>query len=143
MDFVRALHRKKYKQKARRFHSDSFKNLNGAISIIDVECIQETSTDTCGHIEHFYKSVICGKPFAFWVIRHHDLETHFGKGQFSIVPKTSDSGDECHRNLTGVDNKPASRFQRDYCKESDIFWCMQGGCVPLTEELDKILQRVL
>ena len=143
MEFIRALHWRKYKTKVKRFQSDIFKNLNGAISIIDKECIDATGEEVCRHLELHYQTVVKGIPFAFWVIRSQDLETHFAAGNFSITREVSESGDECHRNLRGVQDKDSRKFQKLFFREKDAYWCMTDGCFQLNDEVNRRLRNIL
>lgn len=143
MEFAGVLHRRKYRPKLKRFTSDSFKKLNGAISVVEIDCIEETGAGICEHIQRYYASVAQGEPFAFRVIRDCDLDEHFGCGNYSIVPSPSRTGDDCHRNLEGIEDKAAKRFQKNYCDEGDVFWCIDGETHQLDDELAGRLQEIL
>jgi hypothetical protein len=77
------------------------------------------------------------------VITERALEDHFGSGNYSIVQVPSSSGDACHRNLEGIENKDSKKFQKNHYQESDVNWCMEGGCHPLDDVLDERLQKIL
>jgi hypothetical protein len=133
MDIIRALHRLKYDKERKRFSSDTFKNLNGGISVIDSECVHRTTGDACLHLERFYSSVIECKPFAYWIISTDELERAFG-GNFVIVEETSSTGDECHRNIVGLKDGPAQKWAKKNCRPPSVFLCARDHSIQLSNE---------
>jgi hypothetical protein len=135
MRVVRALHRYKYDKTRQRFTSDSFKNNQGSISVIDAQCVAATGVELCSHIEQYYDAVIDRCPFAYWVINTENLLAELGgKFPFRIDAEPNVKGDECHRNIVGIPDKPAQKWAKQNCKPPNVFLCLADDCVALSKE---------
>ena len=129
MGFIRVIHQKHYDPDRRNFKSLAFKPSSdgSGISVIDEECISQSGTSICEHIEVFYKD-ITGLPPIFWQVPTDALpEGH------RFIQQTSITGDICHHNLIGVSDKEA-RMLLKRAKLSDFNICSENGIHrPLTE----------
>src|SRR5258708_11209390 len=103
MGFIRLIHHQHYDPDKKRFKSLAFKpsSNNTGISVINTECIIQTSGSVCEHIQIFYAAV-AGAPPIFWNIPIDLLPEGC-----SLDQHPSSGGDDCHYNLTGLTEKQA------------------------------------
>jgi hypothetical protein len=97
------------------------------MSIFDRLCAEATSGLICAHIEHFYKSV-GGETAVFYILNDNELPAGS-----NIIATLSDTGDECHREVTGIGNGPLKKAFKDRVPEQ-FFICDDDGFRPLTQE---------
>ena len=106
----------------------AFKSKSDGISIFDAECGVRASGSICAHIARYYPQGF-EEPIIFW---------QFSSGEIllpdaTIEQKTSESGDACHHNITGL-SRPASKkiiygVSINYCSI-----CEDGNIRSLTPE---------
>ncbi len=129
MSLIRTIHFKKYSETKRRFTSDVFKNFHGGISVFDSECATGvTPLGPCAHIIQFYNSTV-GNPIAFWKIDADQLIDYFKEKGLSVElkPSQSTTGDECHYDIQGLNDKDAKRFYEAFCKPPCLYVCENGS----------------
>lgn len=141
MQLIRALHRRKYDKQRKRFSSDSFKDYNRGISVIDPVCVETSGAEICQHLGRYYENVVEGRPFAYWIISVEELRVRFGD-EFSVVKEVSVTDDECHRNIVGIGDGPARAWSKKHCRPPHIFLCVGNGGIPLTKEQFERLHEI-
>ena len=102
--FVRILPKRCFYKELGRFSSEAFKNYKGSISVICHDCMLSTSTTECQHLEFFYNSVD-SPPFLYWLFDNGIIPADCNWDQ-----KNSESGDECHYNISNLKDKLAKRI---------------------------------
>src|SRR5947207_13677169 len=103
MEYVRILSRQHWDGRKGRFNSLAFtpSSTDGGISVFDKQCAVLRSGTICGHIRTFYHR-ISDEPPIFWEFSNSILP----QGT-TFTEEVSDQGDECHRNISGLDKKQA------------------------------------
>lgn len=109
---VRILNPKHYDRTKQRFTSLAFRPKDGTLSVVNKQCVLNSGTTVCEHIEKFYGNV-AGKPPVFWEFLYEQLPF-----DCEIAQRTEENGDECHYNLEGVDRKQAEDFFKTYRLEN-------------------------
>src|SRR5665213_2565977 len=104
MHYIRLLHPKHFDCERNEFKSLAFKNYDGGASVVQRECVDSTSTSICEHIRKFYPNT-GGDPAIFWVFP----QTAIPAGG-TLVPIPSDTGDDCHHDITGLSDKQLRGF---------------------------------
>ena len=128
MDFIRIIHPKHYDPDRKSFSSLAFKpSSDGGISVVSRECIEQTGSSICGHIAKFYGTV-SGSPPIFWEIPAGILPP-----QCQFIQNPSDTGDDCHHNLIGLNDREARRIIKQTPLDEMHICLVIGGHCPLTE----------
>lgn len=128
MLLIRALHVRKFSELKGRFNSDSFRNLNGGISIFDYECSIKSTGSVCGHLSEFYNHIV-GQPAFFCRFEFNDLVNDFqlANGQnIEIIQSDSDKGDKCHHDIVNFKDKLTDKFSQKYFQPPNIYVCCNG-----------------
>lgn len=131
MEAIRLLHRRHYDYRRRRFTSVAFKNTgeDPGISIIDYECILNTSNSICSHIREYYQRT-AGEPPIYW-----RFNTEILPAEIELEQEDSLSGDKCHYNIKGLHDKEARKFFKKYNDKLHLFkTCQDDSSVELKEE---------
>lgn len=104
MLFVRIIYRKHWAKEEGRFATTAFSvSSDGGISVLCVECISESKSTICQHIEKYYKHE---KPI-FWVFSKEELLAECSGCR--IAPETS-NGDPCHWNIYDITDGTRKKF---------------------------------
>jgi hypothetical protein len=98
------------------------------MSVFELTCAEAASGLVCDHIRTFYKS-IGGEPPVFYILE----ETELPPG-YKIEAVRSDSGDECHRDVTGVSNGQIKKAFKDRRHWNNFFICDGSDYRPLRQE---------
>ena len=135
---VRILNQKKYDNRRGRFRSEAFEPTSDGptdtpgISIIDAECVKNTSDNICAHIAEFYAST-AGTPIIFW-----KFATQILPPEHCIKQKDSITGDKCHNNIHNLSKTQARNFfvkGDEYARKIHLFCiCTETGIRRLAED---------
>ena len=144
MQIVRGLGASRYSKKKKQFKKQScFNTYRDGISVIDLECIMDTTGEVCRHLESRYETAVGHRPFMYWIINKEDMDARFGPDNFSLIPKKSESGDICHLVITGLSDDQGKEFVKEKLKPPNIFLCINSECKQLTSEDIKRLGELL
>jgi hypothetical protein len=134
MELVRILHPDEYEPQKKRFRSTAFEPYvdMGDISVFEENCAVVASGSICRHVEVFYPETVPGgtPPQAFYLWRFAKTALPTG---CAVNQKTSDSGDGCHYNISGLTKKAAMKWFKDsHCNQpaetfSGIWKCNGAG----------------
>ncbi len=135
MDLVRILHPDEYEPKKNRFRSSAFEPFVelGDISVFEEDCAVAASLSLCRHAEKFYPSQTTPAPRPFYLWRFSDSLLPLGS---VLKQKQSESGDNCHYNISGLTKKSAKKwFKTTHVPTPDSFqgvWkCDGSGLMPV------------
>ena len=155
MDVVRLLNLLQYDEGKQRFrdvvHRNSSKAVGtpdgkGGLSVVDLCCAADHSGSLCSHIERYY-SEVAGVPCGLWLFDPAAFEPKGSAPKHIkspvLLPKPSDTGDGCHRNLHNVsDNRLEKAFKREQAM-GRLKLCWDGDLVEFTHERAVEGQRLL
>src|SRR5690242_20146878 len=130
MGFIRVIHHQHYDTRTKRFSSLAFKGSSdgSGISVFDKECAIQTNGCICGHINRHYTK-ICGSPPIFW-----DIPSSTIPRECKLDWKCSVTGDECHCNILGIEDKEARAMIKGAAL-CEFSVCSEDGCTkPFLEE---------
>ncbi len=120
MALVRAIHQRDFDKETGKFTPAVLKRgENNGISVFEHECAEMASGTICQHIRKFYPNVV-GEPIIYWFIPSEKLEN------LSLGYEPSDSGDECHRDIFGWNNKRERREYVSKLKPEYMMTCVNG-----------------
>ena len=107
MEVVRLIRISEWIEKEQRFGSPGFSvsNSDGGISVIKCSCVAERNAPICKHIRDFYQKSTTGDPPVYW-----KFDTDIIPESIELKQKTTDSGDVCHFNITGISQNKARKF---------------------------------
>ena len=103
MAFVRLVHPIHYNRETGRFNSYVYKKLHGGMSVVDRDCAESRSGSIAKHAARFYSGIV-GDPIIFYVIEDAELPANA-----TVSQSTSDSGDDCHHDIAGVNDNTLKR----------------------------------
>jgi hypothetical protein len=138
MELVRLIHPDEFEPRKHRFKGIAFEPYsNGSgISTFEPDCAARASGSLCAHARQFYPSIIPPAPthFYFWRFDVSTLPT-----TARVVPDVSDSGDECHRDVTGLSKSEATRWFKSQHVQNGQFlgvWKCSAAPLPVVTEAD-------
>ena len=101
MECIRLLHPNKYNRKQREFTRPAFRNVDGGLSVVSWDRIQDTGNSVADHIRRYYQCFpnVAGEPPIFW-----KFDTDILPPGHAVQQVTSDSGDICHHDVKGLDD---------------------------------------
>lgn len=70
----------------------------------------------------------------YCVIDPSQLEDELGFDKMYIDNTESSTGDKCHRDIKGVEDKDLVRFMKKYFQAPKLFLCCKGELLNLTKE---------
>ena len=119
MELVRILHPDEYEPQRKRFRSTAFEPYDdlGDISVFEETCALGASGSLCRHVTIFYPETVPAgtPPPAFYLWRFADSALPAG---CALTQKKSDSGDDCHHNISGLTKKAAMKwFKNAHCNQ--------------------------
>jgi len=154
MQVVRLLDLRHYDGNKRRFrdyvHRNSSKESGtpdgkGGFSVVDLRCANERSGSICAHTERYYRAV--GVPCGLWLFDPATFEPGDSDPKHIrppvLIPKPSDTGDECHRNMHNVSDGRLERVFKAEQAAGALKLCCEGDVVGLTHERAIEGQRLL
>jgi hypothetical protein len=125
MEYIRLLHPKNYDHELQRFNDLCFKKLDGGVSVVHRECIEQGGGIVCTHLRVHYNNLPMEPPVCFCF---QDRDIPQG-GTVHTIPSTT--GDLCHREIRDLsDNRLLKFFKRRPAAE--FFICDIGGLRQLT-----------
>ena len=125
MRAIRLLKLNEYISDEKRFSSNSFRNSSdgSGISIISVDCIIQSGTQICVHLQTYYSNN--GNEIIFW-----EFDTNQTSNSYNLIQCQGTTGDPYHYNLTDLSNGGARRFFKANCPDlSSIKMCNSNGQV--------------
>ena len=117
MEVIRILNALRYDRRKQRFTSLAFKPFGKplGVSVIDTACIQDIGNTPCSHIRQYYGK-IASEPPIFW-----KFNTAILPDQCVIEQEDSLTGDVCHYNIHGLNEKQARNFFVNYADQFHLF----------------------
>jgi hypothetical protein len=134
MPYIRALHVNKYNYLKGRFNSDSFRNHQGGISIIDFDCAVKASNSICNHLAKYYSHIL-SEPAFFCIFDFEEIVITYqqaNEAPIIISPSQSDKGDECHYNIINFKDKLTDKFSKEKFKTPNLYVCCGDNYRALT-----------
>jgi len=139
MEYVRLIHPRDYNGARGRFNRTAFEpsSDDGAISLVQLDCVSAAGRSICAHIREYYPSVVDSDFIIFW------------KFDTAILPEgcrfeqvNNNLGDTCHHHLLGQsDNRARSILIAQYKdNRGNFFICRNGAHSPLNEaDIDRMV----
>lgn len=124
MELIRLVPRKLFEPHLNRFNSGCFREDDGGISVVDLQCIEGKGHTIYEHVGKYYRSFADPEPI---FLRFFDTDLPSQDG-LKVQQSTSESGDDCHHDIVGMTNKEQRNFWRRHAPDIEsLEICLADG----------------
>jgi hypothetical protein len=121
MRYIRCIFKKHWDFDYNRFSHYAFIRDQGAISVINKDCVLARGVTICEHIRRFYCIQRPDERVFYWEFESDG----FIPASAEIQPETGETGDPCHCNIHNLSHNHARKISKGIPIESVIF-CGDG-----------------